>query len=170
MAKFNFINLDDDIRQLMLAEIQMDIDNNNLFISTRLNEKGRLYYQEYLMTSVTSGDEESFEKLLDIVDHFNPTFLRQEKVVRMPSNASTLVCQSEFCRFYIRALCLKAISNSVDTVEIYRARESSYVRPDSEAKIGTFLYAKDLLEDLRNSIGVEPKLFPEINSGLCIKN
>ena len=87
----------------------------------------------------------------------------------MPSNASTLLSQSEFNRYYIRAICLKAITAGEEFVTIYRARESSWSRPESEARIGAKILAKELLEDLRNSIGIEPKLLPEINSGLSVE-
>lgn len=169
MAKFNFLNLDEETRQLMHSEIKLDSEQQNLYISERLNDIGHRNYESYLIKSVLSGDEESLEQLLDINTHFNPIYLRQEKPVRMPSNASTLLSQSEFNRYYIRAICLRAINIGKDVVQIYRARESSWSRPESEAKIGKFILAKDLLEDLRNSIGKEPTLFPEINSGLSIK-
>jgi hypothetical protein len=169
MAKFNFINLDNNTRNLMLEEINSDIEKGVLYFSDRLNNLGKEKYQQYLIDSVTSHDEEELEKMLDLNTHFNATYLRQGNPVKMPINASTLLSQSEFNRFFIRAICLRAINDGVEEVEIYRARESSWSRPESEAKIGTFLSAKELLEDLRNSIGIEPKLFPEINSGLCIK-
>jgi hypothetical protein len=169
MAKFNFSNLDSETRDLMLSEIKNDINDENLYISERLNEDGQENYESYLIKSVKSGDEETLEELLDINSHFNATYLRQGNPVKMPSNASKLLSQSEFNRYYIRAICLKAIKNDIEFVEIYRARESSWTRPESEAKIGNKISAKELLNDLRNSIGTEPKLFPEINSGLSIK-
>lgn len=169
MAKFNFLNLDAETRRLMLLEIESDLSSQRLYVSDRLNDIGKKSYQNYLIQSVKEGDEESLEKLLDIATHFNSTYLRQGKAVKMPSNASTLLCQSEFNRYYIRAICQRAINDKIETLEIYRARESSWTRQESEAKIGSTISAKDLLQDLRESIGIEPKLFPEINSGLCAK-
>ncbi|MGE0018326.1 MAG: hypothetical protein AB7S72_01560 [Draconibacterium sp.] len=169
MAQFNFHNLDSVTRNLMLSEIHSDIEHRKLYESERLNETGRKNYQSYLIKSVTEGDEVLLENLLEINTHFNQTYFRVDKHVKMPSNASTLLSQSEFNRFYIRAICLRAITDGINNVQIYRARESSWARPESEAKIGTLVSAKELLEDLRNSIGTEPKLFPEINSGLSVK-
>ncbi len=169
MAKFNFLNLDSDTRKLMLSEIQTDIENGELYKSERLNQIGQKNYESYLLKSVSQGDEEMLENHLDIRTHFNSTYLRQGKPVKMPSNASKLLSQSEFNRFYIRAICLKAMNKNKELVEIYRARESSWTRPESEAKIGTFISANELLDDLRSSIGREPKLFPDINSGLSVK-
>lgn len=169
MAKFNFQNLDSETRRLMLSEIHSDIEHNRLYLSERLNESGRDNYEAYLIKSVTDGDESMLESLLDINSHFNPTYLRQGNPVKMPSNASTLLSQSEFNRYYIRAICLRAVNDGIESVQIYRARESSWTRPESESKIGSQILSKELLEDIRNSIGAEPQLFPDINSGLSVK-
>ncbi|MBN7816247.1 hypothetical protein [Algoriphagus pacificus] len=169
MAKFNFQNLDSKTRQLMLSEINSDIEQYRLYLSDRLNSTGRDNYVTYLIKSVMEGDESMLESMLDINTHFNPTYLRQGNPVKMPSNASTLLSQSEFNRYYIRAICLRAVNTGIEAVQIYRARESSWTRPESEAKIGSLISSAELLEDLRNSIGTEPKLFPDINSGLSVK-
>lgn len=169
MAKFNFQNLDGETRQLMLSEINSDIEQNRLYLSDRLNLVGRDNYKAYLIKAVTEGDESMLESMLDVNTHFNPTYLRQGKPVKMPSNASALLSQSEFNRYYIRAVCLRAVNSGIETVQIYRARVSSWTRPESEAKIGSLIPSVELLNDLRISIGREPELFPDINSGLSIK-
>ncbi|WP_312399747.1 hypothetical protein [Sphingobacterium sp.] len=169
MAKFNFLNLDQNVRSIMLSEINTDIETDNLYFSDRLNDTGKENYTNFLIDSVKNSDEEEFEMLLDFATHFNPTSLRQGKIVKTPSNASTILCQSEFNRYYIRAVCVHAMANDINEVEIYRARESSWSRPGSEAKIGNKISAQDLLDDLRSSVGVEPKLMPEVNSGLSVK-
>lgn len=169
MAKFNFLNLDEKTRAYMLSEIESDISNRRLFISQRLNELGKTEYPNFLISAVKNSDEEDFEKQLDLNKYFNQTEIRNGKEIKMNSQASKLLCQSEFNRYYIRAICLRALEEGSEEVEIYRARQSSWARPESEAKIGQKVQASELLEDLRNSIGVEPKLFPDINSGLSIK-
>jgi hypothetical protein len=169
MAKFNFVNLDQNVRSLMLAEIDDDIQADRLYISERLNESGKKLYRSFLIDAVTNSDEEAFERLFDLATHFNPTYVRQGKNVKMPSNAATLLCQSEFNRYYIRAVCRHAVANNITEVEIYRGRESSWSRSESEMKIGQKILAQDLLDDLRTSIGIEPSLLPEINSGLSVK-
>lgn len=169
MAGFNFENLDDVTREFMLSEIQFDVEREMLYISDRLNGLGRANYQDFLIKSVTEGDEVMLEGLLDISRHFNSTELRKSGPAKVPSNASTLLSQSEFNRFYIRAVCARAIKQGVENVEVYRARQSSWSRPESEAKIGLAIPAKELLDDLRNSIGAEPNLLPDINSGLSVR-
>lgn len=169
MAKFTFLNIGQNVRSIMLSEIDNDIKTDNFFISERLNDTGKANYATFLNDAVNNSDEEALEANLDFATHFNATSMRQGKPVKTPSNASTLLCQSEFNRYYIRAVCVYAIANNIDEVEIYRARESSWSRPESEAKIGTKISAQDLLEDLRSSVGTEPMLLPEVNSGLSVK-
>lgn len=169
MAKFHFKNLDEDVRALMVEEIQLDIDESKLYESARLNSFGASNYSDYLLQSAKKGDEETFELLLDINTCFNPSDLSKGKPSKMPKNASKLLCQSEFNRFYIRAVCRKSILEDEEFVEVYRARESSWSRSESESKIGTLLSAKELLDDLRNSIGVNPTILPEVNSGLSVE-
>lgn len=168
MAKFNFKNLDEEVRALMIEEIQLDIAEDKLYISLRLNTFGANNYPEYLLQAAKEGDEETFETLLDINSCFNSHDMSKGKPSKMPKNASKLLCQSEFNRFYIRAVCRKSILENKSHVEIYRARESSWSRPDSDAKIGTSLSANELLDDLRRSIGAPPKVLPEVNSGLSV--
>ena len=97
------------------------------------------------------------------------TELYNGKSRKVPSNAAKLISQSEFNRFYIRAVCLEAIEKDIKEIEVYRARPSSSSRPESEAMIGKKLSPKELLDDLRDSIGKEPKILPHINSGLSVK-
>lgn len=169
MANFTFLNLDKETRELMLQEINSDIINDRLYSSNRLNKNGKVNYVHNLLESVKNGNEETFTYLLTKDNNFNDSELVKEKPRKVPSNAASLLCQSEFNRYYIRAICLRAINQNQDEIEIYRGRESSLRRTESEMLIGANLNAVDLLEDLRNSIGITPKLFPEINSGLTVK-
>jgi hypothetical protein len=169
MSKFNFLDLDEKTRELMLSEIQFDIEREMLYLSSRLNEEGINEYNSFLIESVKHGNESTFEGLLDINKYFNKFELRDGKQFKVPSNASTLLCQNEFNKFYIRAICLKAIELEIEIVTVYRARVSSNPRSESNSKIGAEISAKELLEDLRSTIGQSPKLLPEINSGLSVK-
>ena len=169
MANFTYLNLDEKTRYFMLDEINADINNSKLYLSERLNQNGKANYSDYLLQSVTNGNEETFTNLLTLNNNFNETELVKGKSKKVPSNTASLLCQSEFNRYYIRAICIRAIKQNQNEIEIYRGRESSRARPESEILLGTNLNAKDLLEDLRNSIGTSPKLFPEINSGLTVK-
>ncbi|MDA3780416.1 MAG: hypothetical protein PF487_09405 [Bacteroidales bacterium] len=169
MNDFNFLNLTSAIREKMLLEVNQDIKLNKLYISDRLNIHGKKIYTNILINCIKNGNEIDFEKNLCSGNYFNQSEYRKEKQVKVPSNAPKLLAQSEFNRFYIRAICLQAIEDGSNEVEIYRARESSWSRSESEMKIGSKIEANILLDDLRSNIGQEPKILPEVNSGLSIK-
>ncbi len=169
MANFNFVNLTDSVRTKMLSEVEMDISKDNIYISGRLNELGAEKYVEFLKESIENGTEETLEALIDDNNCLNDTEFSNGKTKKVPSNAAQLIAQSEFNRFFIRAVCLEAIENGIENVEVYRARESSWSRPESEVMIGKQINPTELLEDLRSSIGIAPQILPEINSGLSIK-
>lgn len=88
----------------------------------------------------------------------------------MPSNAHETLSEGEFNRFYIRALCLRAINEGRE-LEVYRAKQVSNPRPDFQMMIGRIVDAETLLNDLRKNIGVDSALgLPNgPNSGLSVK-
>lgn len=167
MANFNFINLSQSVREKMISEIESDISNDCLYKSPRLSETGAETYPELLKESVLRGNEASLTEALG--DLMNSVEVVNNKTRKVPKNAASLLAQSEFNRFYIRGICCEAIENGIEEVEVYRGRESSWSRPESDAVIGNKISAKELLEDLRNNIGKQPKYLPEINSGLTVK-
>ncbi|HEX3143912.1 MAG TPA: hypothetical protein VHQ64_08070 [Pyrinomonadaceae bacterium] len=92
------------------------------------------------------------------------------KTKAVPRNAHTLFAQCEFNRFYCRGLCCYAIGNPVNGIRIYRARQSSKPRPQSEAKIGRLLDPNIVLKDLRDHLATDVEFgLPEINSGLSLE-
>ena len=99
MADFNFQNLTIPIREKMISEINSDIQNHKLYISTRLNEEGKLNFPDLLKKSALNETEKELSENLQ--EFFN---LKEEvngKLKKVPSNASVLLSQSEFDRFYI---------------------------------------------------------------------
>ena len=58
---------------------------------------------------------------------------------RASVNAAELIAEGEFNRFYLRALCLAALSQDIPVLVINRARHSDHPRPESEAQIGTHI-------------------------------
>ena len=77
---------------------------------------------------------------------------------KVPVTAPDTLSEGEFNRYYARGLCVRVIEESMDQVEVYRGKLVSQPRPESEAMLGKKLSAEALLEDLRNSVGVEPAL------------
>lgn len=158
------------IRALMLEEAKLDIAESLLYYSERFNERGHTIYEKTLLEALGSHDEVWLERQLFSPTCFNSTELRAGKVVKVPSNASTVFAQSEFNRFYVRGLCRFALNNPGTRLRVYRARQSSRARPESEAKIGTLLDPQTTLTDLRSRIGINPEFgLPEVMSGLSVE-
>ena len=172
--KFNFENLDEKTRELMIAEIQSDNSKGLLYLSKRFNKNGHDLYLQILLNEVSTGDEQSLAIELKANDCFAKQETRNGKngimYVKVPETANQTLAESEFNRFYIRAIALKAI-NSGQKLTIYRARHSDNPRIESENMIGKQLPPDKLLEDLRNNIGVDTALGlpPGPNSGLSVK-
>ena len=171
---FNLINLN-DVRDEMVSEIELDAQQGNLYTSERLNVHGTEAYPKLLLSAAASGDMNSFCSSLTM-GHFNPSYHRKKPkggftTVTMPSNANTTLCEGEFNRFYIRAVCLKAVNSNQEFITVYRARESANPRSASVALENTTFSAKALLDDLRTNVGVDTAfgLPPGPNSGMSIK-
>ena len=67
----------------------------------------------------------------------------------MRSNAHEMLAEGEFNRFYIRALCARAIEDGLPGVTVYRAKAVENARSESQQKIGQRVPAEALLRDLR---------------------
>ena len=76
----------------------------------------------------------------------------------VPWNAAATLAEGEFNRLYIRGQCLRALDEGSTDVEIFRAKAVSDPRPDSELRIGTRVDAGQLLDDLRNHVGIDTAL------------
>ncbi|WP_034837987.1 hypothetical protein [Endozoicomonas numazuensis] len=171
---FELVDLE-EVRDEMISEIQSDIDQGKLYISERLNGSGAEIYPELLLDAAKEGDIESFTSALGM-NFFNSTYLRKKprggfSSVKMPHNANATLCEGEFNRFYIRAVCQKAISQDQQFITVYRARSSSNPRIESIRLENQQFQALPLLQDLQESIGVDSALGlpPGPNSGMSIK-
>ncbi|MCL8312060.1 hypothetical protein M9Y90_15520 [Leptospira interrogans] len=171
---FTFKNLDNATREEMKKEIQADIDSNKIYISPRLNSIGVAKYPDLLTEAVNSHDEVWLADQIKSLKLLNLTELKKTPkggttTASVPITANETLAEGEFNRYYVRALCLVAISLS-KSVKVYRAKEVSNARSESQQKIGQTFDPSLLLSDLRNSIGVDTalKLPPGPNSGLSI--
>lgn len=172
--KFNFENLDEITRKLMLNEIDFDIENDQLYLSKRFNESGENLYIDLLENSVQNGDEQTLALLLKNNNCFKTHEERKTKngttLAKVPETANLTLAENEFNKFYIRALCLRALDDGL-VIEVYRARHSDKPRLESESLIGQTFDPQELLNDLRNNIGIDTALGlpPGPNSGLSIR-
>jgi hypothetical protein len=171
------VNLDGRTRQLMLAEMEYDIAHNQLHISPFLSGQGQRDYPHLLREAIESGDETTLADNLRARRRIERTAHRRKPengyaVVSTPSTAAQTLAESEFNRYYIRAICRRAIEEGIGEVVVYRARPVSAPRPESEALIETTLDPAALLEDLRAHTGDEPPALgvpAGPNSGISVR-
>lgn len=169
-------NLDGATRDGMLAELDQDeavVPPDDVYLSPRLSPLGATRYRALLREAIVSGDDQSLESGIAQPGMLNSseTSIRRGKPVtsKMNSRAAQTMAEGEFNRYYIRGLCRRALAAGMSHVEVYRARASSWARPESEALIGSQIPCDELLEDLRTHIGTEPTLLPDVNSGLSVR-
>jgi hypothetical protein len=171
----NFKNLDTDVRNFMLSEIKDDINSNKLYFSKYFNTTGINLYPNLLQTAAKSGNSETLANSILEKNCVKEKAQRKTKsggksMVKVPKTAHETLAQGEFNRFYMRAVCRKAIEENKE-IEIYRGRHSNKPRSASIMLIGKKIDPKKMLADLRTSIGVDTALGlpPGPNSGLTIK-
>ena len=167
---FNFRNLDSTIRALMTAEVDLDTEASVLYLSSRFNAQGNAEYPRLLRQAIEDHDDVWLGEMLLRLPAFNEYEVVSGRQKAVPRNAHTVFSSCEFNRFYIRALCSLAVDKPNIRLIVYRARESSIPRPESEIKIGTEVDARALLEDLRQRTGTYTYFgLPEVNSGLSLE-
>ena len=169
-------NLDERTRTLMLAEIERDIAERNLYISENLNPKGQTEYPDLIRDAARSGSDVTLAAAIQgrLNPYEKPRRLKSGEFSKPPvmrSNAHEMLAEGEFNRFYIRALCLRAIEDGIPEVIVYRAKAVQNARSESERKIGQRLPVEALLRDLRMHPGVDTALGlpPGPNSGLSVR-
>jgi hypothetical protein len=172
----SYQNLDPRTRALMVEEIRMDIAASNLYLSPWLTDQGKSDWSEMLLEAAERGSDATLAAQIPMQGRLARTAMRRKPnstemtSYTVPTTAPDTMAEGEFNRFYVRALCRRAIEDSA-TLTVYRAKAVSNPRPGSEAKIGTSPDPVALLNDLRTSTGVEPALGlpPGPNSGLTLR-
>lgn len=167
-------NLDEATRKFMLEEIEHDLSNGALYLGKRLSPKGEADYPNLLTEAARSHDDEWLAGQLNLGDRLKAMEERRTKsgttMAKVPVNAHETLAEGEFNRFYIRALCRRAIAEALALV-VYRAKAVSTPRSESQAKIGQQVDPTKLLADLRDNPGVDTALGLPAgpNSGLSVK-
>jgi hypothetical protein len=169
-------NLAEQTRQLMLDEIELDLSKNTLYFSPRLSQSGHNDYSSLLKDAVTTHDDIWLVRELRVSGRLNSTETRRKPkggitTAKVPVTAADTLGEGEFNRFYIRAVCRRSIDSGSGKVIVYRAKEVSSPRPESQRKIGMEMDAQSLLNDLRSNPGVDTALGlpPGPNSGLSVR-
>jgi hypothetical protein len=169
-------NLDTEVRKFMLREIEMDEANKTLYISPRLTAQGAQTWPVILREAMENHDDGWLASELRSRGFMRTHEERRKPkggftTAKVPVTAPDTLAEGEFNRFYARGLCASVVASGGTEVMVFRGKQVTNPRPESEAMIGRAISAKQLLEDLRTSQGVEPALGlpPGPNSGLTIR-
>lgn len=169
-------NLDEVTRRLMVAEVEQDIRNGSLYLGKTLTEAAKLSWGDLLTDAVRDKTDDWLAHSLAVNRSFNTHTTRRSangtiSQVRVPETAPVTLAEGEFNRFYVRALCRRALDEGRGQVFIYRARNSANPRPESEALVGHSFDAATLLERLRAAPDFElaPRVPLGPNSGLSVR-
>ena len=172
----HYESIDEAVRAAMVREIESDHAKGTLYISPRLTEAGVDEWPWILREAAEQHDDawiasELRERGLLCLQEQTHTPRGGVTTVRVPRTAPETLAEGEFNRFYARGLCVDVLTSGGDEVEVYRGKDVQPPRPEPEAMIGRRLSARQLLDDLRSSSGVEPALGlpPGPNSGLTVR-
>jgi hypothetical protein len=169
--KYNFLDLNEEIRSLMKEEVAFDLDNGILSKSTRFNDKGNIEYSDILLKNIENGDEETMS--FQLVGLFKAKEISHDKKGNkiekdIPSDANKNFANTEFNRFYMRALCVFALKNN-KSLEIYRAKDSLSHRLESDNSLNTKIEnVQETLMMLRDNKEYY-NFIAKPNSGLSLK-
>lgn len=114
---YNFPNFDNDTRFIMINELERDIENGLFYEPSSLKSSYIARYKELLRKCFEYGTVEGLERAL-----VSSLFKDKDKSGRKtPSNIATLLAFSDFNRYYMRAILVRAIDEN-KSVCVYRAK------------------------------------------------
>lgn len=186
---YYFPNLDNTTRMIMISELELDlngVDETSKLdqLTTLSNQKGLFYipksmkpdfvctYKRILRHAFEKGDVNSLQR--ELISNF---FKEKDKNgKKIPSNIREMVAFSDFNRYYIRAILVRAIEEN-KAVTVYRAKQSINERQESRACLSNTYFDKITLQRMLYVIRDYRILFSENagmpflkpNSGLSLK-
>lgn len=155
--------MDAQTRELMEEELEYDLARHQLHISPYLSGQGVHDFAPLLREAMRNGDEKTLAKALGQMRRIARTAHRRlpeggYHIVAVPYNAAEMIAEDAFNRYYIRAICRRALAEGEDNVVVYRARSAGTPRARSEELLETAVNPADLLEDLRQHSGEKTEL------------
>ena len=169
-------NLDPTTRRFAVAELDRDYQSGDFHVSERLRPTAIADYKRLLNEALRYYDDLWLEERVDdLLVEFEPRRTRSggTTTARVPDIAGRLLAEHDFNNYYMRGVCLRAIEEGRQIVEVYRARLSLAPRAGSAELEGQRLPATDVLAQLRSAPGDDtPLAAPPLgryNSGLSVR-
>lgn len=171
--RFNFTKLDARTRALMIEEITRAEKLGQLYFSARFNDTGTRGWVMWLTSAVEQHDEHWLAYQLEVADAMKHLETKAKSkggytTAHVPDTAAETMAEGQFNRFYMVAICRRAIEDGKAIVRVYRAKHRGEPRPESIALEGTSRDANMLLQELRSKdLSLRCDLLKP-NSGLSI--
>ena len=106
------VNLDPLTRVRMLDEFDSDFATGRIYSSDRLSTWGAQDWPAALRAAIEAGSDATLESWLSLPGRLNSQEPRNTKngvsMVKVPITAPQTMAESEFNRYYIRGVCLRA--------------------------------------------------------------
>jgi len=159
----------------MLEELDQDIAERRLYLSTVLSGRGRADFEGLLRAAIERGTDASLADELAAGERVIPPQRwqkgKESSLTARRVETATALAQDEFHRFYARGLCRQALAQGDHTLIIYRAKPATPARSNSDAMVGMRINVTSLLEDLRASPDLRrPSGLPSYrDSGLSVR-
>jgi hypothetical protein len=173
MSNFQFNKLDERTRKLMAEEIQLATGNAQLYFSARFTDAGTANWPPLLLDAAQSHDEHWLAFQLEDTGAMKQVEARAKPkggytTAHVPDTAAETLADGQFNRFYIAAICRRAIEDGQSNVKIYRAKRRDDPRSESRALEGTSQEAQELLNQVRSKDGSLKCSLLRPNSGLSV--
>lgn len=171
---FTFVNLDDTTRAAMLEAIEEAERAGNIYFSTRFNGAGNSQWLPLLKQAAQEHDEhwlayqlEANALMKDFEGAHKPT--GGYTIKHVPHTAAETMAEGQFNRFYILGLCKRAKVEGISHLVVYRAKQSSSPRAESQSLIGTNLTIDDVESQLKETKVSFKSQLVKPNSGISVK-
>jgi hypothetical protein len=171
---FKFENLDETTRAAMLEAIDEAERTGNIYYSARFNEAGNRQWLQLLRQAAREHNEhwlayqlEANGLMRDFEGAHKPT--GGYTIKHVPHTAAETMAEGQFNRFYILGLCKRGRVEGVSHLVVYRARESTAPRPESQSLVGARLTVDEVEAQLRETKASFKSPLVKPNSGLSVR-
>lgn len=157
-----FLELDEVTREFMISELEFDIAANGYPYRGKgtLTARGVDDYAALLRTAIATGSE------VDLVAALKDC----GRVEEVPVDAARRLGRTEFNRYYIRGICLRANAHGTNSVVVYRAHGAAAPRSGSQDMVGREHSAPRILANIRGSQGMDTETgLGRVNSGISVR-
>ncbi len=157
---YYFPNFDKTTRLLMVSELERDISIGLFYEPVSMQKAFISTYKRILKATFENGTVETLQ------NRFSKNFFieKNKNGKKIPSNIREMVAFSDFNRYYIRAILVRAIDEN-KPVTVYRAKQSVNERQESGAALMKTYFDKITLQRMLYVIRDYRLLF-SANSGI----